>query len=679
MENPEHKYTNSLINESSPYLLQHAHNPVDWHPWNENTLKKAKEENKLILVSIGYSACHWCHVMEHESFEDEEVAKIMNENFICIKIDREERPDVDQVYMDAVQIISGRGGWPLNCFALPDGKPFWGATYFQRDQWVGILENIVLLSQTQLKKLEQQAEDIFAGISKTSFINLSANEISEYKISDTDEMAYILGNRIDRENGGFQGAPKFPMPNNFLFLLKYYFYSKNPEAKELVELTLDKMAKGGIYDQIGGGFARYSVDDHWHVPHFEKMLYDNAQLVSLYSEAFKASKNNSFEKVIKETLEFVQGELTSPEGGFYSALDADSEGVEGKYYVWQKEEFDKIVGDKSEILSAYFGMSEDAYWEDGNNVLIKNQSITDLAIKYQRSHEEVVQIIEEGKRKLFKERENRIRPGLDDKILTSWNALMLNGFVDAFFATKKNQYLEVAISNGEFLLKNLKQSDSGLYHNYKNETATIPGFLDDYAFVIKAFINLYQATFDEIWLIEARNFADYVFEHFYEKQSGMFYYTSDKGTDVIARKIEITDNVIPASNSSLANSLLKLGLYFEDMKYRQTAERMLSNVSEKLKEYPSAFSNWGMLFLKFVYSYSTFVVSGPEAKQKAKEVQNHYLPNVLVAGSQKGSLLPIFKNRYVANETLIYVCIGNECKLPVKTVNEAIDIFEREK
>ncbi len=486
MKNETQQQPNRLIDETSPYLLQHAFNPVDWHAWNAVTLEKAKIQNKLILVSVGYSACHWCHVMAHESFEDEEVAKIMNENFICIKVDREERPDVDQIYMDAVQLISGRGGWPLNCFALPDGRPFWGGTYFPKEQWKEILNSIIQLYSTQREKLLQQASEITEGIKRNDFINPDAGT-SGFDKEMTDDMVQHFSARFDNLEGGSKGAPKFPMPNNLLFLLRYYSQSRKPEFLAHVELTLKKMAAGGIYDQIGGGFARYSVDEHWHIPHFEKMLYDNAQLVSLYSEAYKLTKDEQYKDIIIETLEFVKRELTSPEGGFYSSLDADSEGVEGKYYVWEKNELEDLLGQNAPIIIDYFGIDQDAYWENGKNVLIKAVTISQLAEKYNKPEEVVRNLISESREKLLSKRSERARPDLDDKILTSWNGLMVKGYVDAYLATGKNEYLECAVKNANFLLKNMNTPNGGLYRSYKEGKSTVIGFLEDYAFVARSF------------------------------------------------------------------------------------------------------------------------------------------------------------------------------------------------
>ncbi|MCD4683843.1 MAG: thioredoxin domain-containing protein [Bacteroidales bacterium] len=675
MKDKDFKHTNKLIDETSPYLLQHAHNPVDWVAWNTETLAKAKSENKLILISIGYSACHWCHVMEHESFEYEEVANVMNDHFICIKVDREERPDVDQVYMDAVQKISGQGGWPLNCFALPDGRPFWGGTYFPKEQWIEILNNIVEIYKTQKKKLEQQAADITEGINRNDFLDLEPEDLFLTK-ETLEDMVHNFSAKFDKLEGGTKGAPKFPMPNNVLFLLRYYARTKKPEMLNHVELTLQKMTAGGIYDQIGGGFARYSVDDQWHVPHFEKMLYDNAQLVSLYAEAYQLTKNELYKKVVEETLKYVDLEMTNPEGGFYSTLDADSEGVEGKFYVWEKKEIETIIKKDSDIVIDYFGIDKDAYWEDGNNVLIRVKSVAQLADKYTKTDDEIFKILSEAKRKLLKNRSERVRPGLDDKILTSWNALMIKGFIDAYAAIGKSDYLETAIKNADFLLQKTKKDDGGLFHNYKNDKATIDGFLEDYAFMIEALIELYQATFDEKWISQAKQFMEYTIRHFYDDQSGMFYFTSDESNDLIARKMEVTDNVIPASNSSIANSLFFLSLIYEKAEYKQMAEKMLKQVEGKMIAYPSAFSNWGILYLNLVFPFHTLVITGEEALTKANELNRLYFPNIIRAGSIGKSELPIFKDRFVKDKTMIYVCTGSECKLPVENIEEALGQIE---
>ncbi len=670
------QYTNQLINESSLYLLQHAYNPVNWHAWNEETLAKAKKENKMILVSIGYSACHWCHVMEHESFEDEGVAELMNRNFICIKVDREERPDVDQIYMDAIHIIGGRGGWPLNCFALPDGRPFWGWTYLPKKQWIGILNNVVHLYNSQKLKLEQQAADVTEGIRRNELL-VPEQEDNAIDKELLDEMVQNFSTHFDNKEGGSNGSPKFPMPNNYLYLLRYYSLTKKLEILDHVELTLHKMASGGIYDQVGGGFSRYSVDDHWHIPHFEKMLYDNAQLVSLYSETYRLTKKEFYKQVIIETLEFIQWEMTSHEGAFYSALDADSEGEEGKFYVWEKGEINNIPGQDAEIVLEYFGIDRNAQWEDSKNVLIKSVTLPQLSEKYKKPLIEITEIISNSRKILLEKRSERVRPGLDDKTLTSWNALMLKGYVDAYKALGSKEYLDAAEKNASFIISNLKKPDGGLFHNYKNGNSTINGFLEDYAFVIDAFISLYQATFDLVWLTNAIDLLDYTITHFYNSEAGMFYFTSDENTDLITRKFEITDNVIPASNSSLANSLFQLSQYYENHEYQRVSEKMLSMVKDKMMKYPSAFTNWGILALNLVNQFHTIVICGDQALKLARQFDRHYLPGVLIAASDLESDLPIFQNRFLKDKTLIYVCSESGCQMPVETIEDAMKLIDR--
>jgi uncharacterized protein YyaL (SSP411 family) len=672
MDETNKQHTNLLIRETSPYLLQHAHNPVDWHPWNEETLAKAKDEDKPILVSIGYSACHWCHVMEHESFEDEKVAQMMNENFICIKVDREERPDVDQVYMDAVQAISGRGGWPLNCFALPNGRPFWGATYFPKEQWMSLLDQISNLYKNQRKSLEKQADDIEEGVKQNDLISVNTSG-PDFTTSQVAQMVTGLSRRFDPENGGNLGAPKFPMPNIYKFLLHYWYHTKSEDVLRHVETTLSKMAEGGIYDQIGGGFARYSVDDHWHVPHFEKMLYDNAQLVSLYADAYAATGKKQYKTVVDETLAFVTNELMSSEGGFYSALDADSEGEEGKFYVWTKKEVDDIVGDDTAIVAEYFGIDDEAYWESGKNVLVKAKSVSALTLKFRISEEAVEKIIKAARKKLFDARSKRVRPGLDDKILTSWNALMLKGFVDANKATKEKKYLEIARQNAEFITQNLLKSDGKLFRNYKNGKVSIPGFLDDYSFTIQAFIALYEVTFEEKWIQLAKQLTEYVLEHFYDSKTKLLFYTSDHHTDVVSRKFEVMDNVIPASISSMAIGLFQLSLIFEKPDYLKIAKHMLSAVEEKMLQFPSAFTNWGIQLMNLVYPYHTFVFTGPEATREAQKGYGKFLPNILFAGAFNHSDLPVFHDRFSESATQIFVCTANECLLPVERFDDAFD------
>ncbi len=662
----EHKHTNSLIKETSPYLLQHAHNPVDWYAWKDETLEKAKQENKLILISVGYSACHWCHVMEHECFEDEKLAKLMNDNFICIKVDREERPDVDQIYMLAVQLMTGRGGWPLNCFALPDGRPIYGGTYFPKKEWMNILVNIADVYQTNREKVVGYAVQLTEGVRLSEVVKINKEE-NDFTIDTLHQCYTKWKERFDNTEGGPDKAPKFPLPNNYQFLLRYAFSDseKQEEVLKHVHLTLTKMAFGGIYDQMGGGFSRYSVDHYWKVPHFEKMLYDNAQLVTLYSEAFRATQLPLYKQVVYETLAFVERELTSPEGGFYSALDADSEGVEGKYYVWQKEELQTILKGNFGLFANYFNVNENGLWEEGNYILVRKESDEIIAKKYNITEKELQQTLTEIKKELLSIREKRIHPGLDNKIIISWNALMLKAYTDAYTVFDEPHFLEVAIKNVNYIFNNALTEDNKLSHLIGN---TINGFLEDYSFLIEALITMYETTFDETYLQKANNLMHYCILHFRDKDSGMFYFTSDEDKALISRKMELSDNVIPSSNSSIAKSLFILAHHFENEEFMLMSRKMLNNVLNEIVDYGAGYSNWAMLLLYYTQPFYEVAIVGKSVHEKRKELNKHYFPNVIFAGCENQSALPLLKNRYVKDETFIYVCQDKTCNEPVREI-----------
>ncbi len=691
-----HKHTNHLIQESSPYLLQHAHNPVDWYPWSNEAFEKAKKENKLVLVSIGYSSCHWCHVMEKESFEDEETAKLMNENFVCIKVDREERPNIDMTYMTAVQIMTNSGGWPLNCFTLLDGRPFYGGTYFPNAQWKQVLIKLSELYKTEPRKVEEYAAQLTQEIKKMEIIKLNEEKIA-FTMEDAKSIYTQLEKSFDNEEGGPSRAPKFPMPVNYIFLLHYYHLTKNEKAIEHVKLTLSKMAFGGIYDQLGGGFARYSTDAKWKVPHFEKMLYDNAQLVSLYSETYQLTKEPLYKQIVFETLEFISREMTSSEGGFYSTLDADSEGEEGKYYVWKKPELEKILGEKFSVFSDYYNVNNIGFWEHGNYILLRKKPDEEVAKMHNLSVDELRKKISEAKKILLKKRGKRVSaPKADDKQLTSWNALMLKGYADAYAVFGEENFLNSALKNADFILTKLKNKNPiptlpkregvGLYHSYKNGKATVDGYLEDYSFAMEAFIALYQITFNEKWLNEAKQLMDYTITHFFDKESGMFFFTSDLSAEaaaqagldkeLIALKMETTDNVIPASNSSIAKDLFLLGIYFDDNNYKKISEQMLSNVKNELKQSGSWFCNWGLLLLNKAAPFYEVAIAGKDAEQKRKELNQIYIQNKLLVGSKTKSSLPLLQDRYVEGKTMIYVCENKVCKLPVEKTEEAVKLMK---
>ena len=676
-DSSKHKFTNHLINETSPYLLQHAHNPVNWYAWGDEALEKAARENKIMLISIGYSACHWCHVMEHESFENEEVAKIMNDNFVCIKVDREERPDIDQIYMNAVHLMNQRGGWPLNCFTLPDGRPFFGGTYFPTAQWKQVLVKVAQEYKQNPDKVIEYAEKLTQGVKQSELIQLNTEQ-PLFVVSDLKVIVEKWSKSFDNKEGGPDRAPKFPLPNNYQFLLQYSNLTKDNDILEHIKLTLDKMAYGGIYDQVGGGFARYSTDALWKVPHFEKMLYDNAQLVALYAEAYQATNNPLYKQIVYETLEYIEREMTAPVGAFYSALDADSEGEEGKYYVWKKDELKEILDDQFEIFADYYNVNSTGLWEHGNYILLRKKSNEEIAKKHDMTVNELLKEIGTAKKKLLTIREKRIKPGLDDKSLTSWNALMLNGLVDAYTVFNEPKFLKAALKNANFILTTVKRDDGGLFHSYKKGRTTINGYLEDYAFTIEAFIALYEATFDEKWLNTAKELMEYTIEHFYDKTSGMFFFTSDLDKALIARKMEVNDNVIPASNSSIAKSLFMLGHYFDNKSFNDISTQMLNNVKNYMSSYGSGYSNWGLLMLNKVSIFYEVAIVGKDADQKRAELNQYYIPNKMLIGSLsaeqtgKESSLPLLKNKHVKGETIIYVCIDKACKLPVSEVSEAV-------
>jgi len=656
---------NELSKETSPYLLQHAENPVHWKAWNTNTLSEAKTSNQLIIVSIGYSACHWCHVMEHESFEDHEVAQTMNAHFTNIKVDREERPDVDAVYMKAVQIMTQRGGWPLNVVTLPDGRPIWGGTYFRKNEWINTLEQLQELYQTQPDKIIEYAEKLQAGLESLSIIPESKIEVSQELLIPLVEK---WKKSFDLEFGGMARAPKFMMPNNYAFLMRYGFQNNDQELLDFVDLTLTKMAYGGLFDTIDGGFSRYSVDIKWHVPHFEKMLYDNGQLVSLYADAYKRTQNPLFKEVIEKTLAFVSRAWLTEEGAFYSALDADSLNQEqhleeGAFYVWTTPELKAILKEDFDLFSIVFNINSFGHWEHNNYVLIQNQSLGDIANQNQISVFELQTKKQQWEKTLFEIRESRSKPRLDDKCLTSWNVIMLKGYVDAYKALQNKKYLETAIQNAEFILKKLWSPEGNLWHSYKNNQSSINGFLEDYAIVIDAFISLYEATFDEKWLQHAKQLTDYSLDHFYDETTSFFTFKSDLDDALITQHYETEDNVIPASNSMMAKNLWQLSIYYNHPFYEKVSTSMIHKIIPNI-DYPSAFSNWLDAFLNLSNQNKEFAICGNEALLYGTECNKQYKPNVVLAGSTKPSSLPFLANRFVADKNLFYVCQNKTCNLP---------------
>lgn len=664
--------SNRLKDQSSPYLLQHADNPVDWFPWGEEALSKARTENKLILVSIGYSACHWCHVMEHESFENQEVADIMNKYFVCIKIDREVRPDIDQIYMNAVQLMTGSGGWPLNCFCLPDQRPIYGGTYFRKADWKILLHNLAEFWEKKPDEAVEYAVKLTEGIHQSEQLIKVIGKVG-YTIEDVLAIFEPWKRSFDLVEGGYNRAPKFPLPNNWQFMLRYAHFMKDDAAHMAARITLQKMAFGGIYDQIGGGFARYSVDGKWHVPHFEKMLYDNAQLVSLYAEAYQYTPDPIYKDVVYECLDFVEREMTSAEGGFYSALDADSEGVEGKFYTFSKNELKTILGKDEDLFSIYYQVTDEGNWEEeGTNILLRKFDNDELAIKLGLTVQDLKNKISVLKEKVLSARSGRIRPGLDNKILASWNGMMLKAYTDAYRVFGESKFLEMAILSAGFIQNELIHNH-GISRVYKANSSSEEwsgAFLDDYAFVIEGLIGLYEASFDESYLQTAKRLTDHTISDFYDYQSGMFFYTAGSGEQLIARKQEIMDNVIPSSNSVMAHNLYKLGHFFDQQEYLDMSGQMLRNVQPQIKSYGSGYSNWASLLLNNVFGTFEIAVTGPEAEQKRAGIEKYYIPNKILLGGTSGTL-PLLNDKWAA-ETKIYVCRNNTCLLPVTEVIDAI-------
>jgi len=662
---------NKLQAEHSPYLKQHAHNPVHWYPWGEEALQKAKSENKLIIVSIGYSACHWCHVMERESFENEAIAETMNKFFVSIKIDREERPDIDQIYMIAVQLMTNAGGWPLNCICLPDGRPIYGGTYFKPHDWQQVLLQIAQMWEEKPEVALDYANRLTEGIQNAE--KLPIQEIPEqYTFEDIKQVVEPWKNHFDDQDGGYRRAPKFPLPNNWLFFLRYGHLAKDQAVLDHVHFTLKKMANGGIYDQIGGGFARYSVDGQWHVPHFEKMLYDNAQLISLYSEAYQERPMPLYKSLVEETINWAVREMLDANGGFYSALDADSEGVEGKFYTFDYDEFD-ILGADAELARQYYNIVKSGNWtEEQTNIPFVRPDDEDLIREVGFETAQWDEYLGEIKKKLLEYRSKRVRPGLDHKQLTTWNALMLKGLLDAYRVFNKEKYLSLALDTAKFL-EQYAMHDGEMLHQPADQNRTIPGFLDDYAFTIEAFITLYETTFEEEWLEKAKNLMDKAISFFFDASQGTFYYTGNQAEELIARKSEIMDNVIPASTSTIVRQLFKLALLFDNNVYQSIAEQVFANVYPHIKSYGSAYSNWAIQLLELHYGVWEVALTGTEALEWRKELDEHYIPNKITLGGTK-SKLPLLEHKE-GLDSKAYLCQRKTCSLPQSSIADIIELI----
>ncbi len=667
--------TNALIHEKSPYLLMHANNPVHWYPWRKDALEKAQKENKLLVISIGYAACHWCHVMEQESFSNADVASLMNEFFVSIKIDREERPDLDQVFMDVAHLTTGRGGWPLNIIALPDGRPIFAGTYFQQRQWINLLNEVNQIFITDNQQLEVLAEQIKHGIERMDFVGVVKDSVLFTEEVMQKTIASWKSN-MDMVWGGNYGAPKFPMPVEYNFLLSYISKQEDKEVLNYINTSLTRMAYGGLFDHLEGGFARYSVDEYWHVPHFEKMLYDQGQLIEVYSKAYRYTKNPLYKKVVKETIAFVNNELMAPEGAYYASVNADSEGEEGKYYIWTKKEIEDILQDEAKVFCEVYNVTDEGNWRDGSNVLFQSECISEIADTLQMEAGELENILDRNKAELYKHRSFRKRPSLDNKILTSWNAIMIKGLVQAYRALGEQEYLEQALQVSQLIKQKAIRPGGALWRSLKGATGSINAFLDDYAMLIDAWIDLYQVTFDEQWILLAQELLEYVRAHFFNEDNQLFYYTSILDEPLLVRKSEMSDNVIPASNSVMALNIYRLSKYFLQKEGYYTSLQMLKNISGKIDEHGKYYANWQRLKLYFIYGTNELVVCGndEDIKNQHQDLLSEFLPFVFLASSK--NKLPITEGKSKAGLAFC-ICNDNACMPPISTLPEVLETLHR--
>ncbi len=666
---------NRLKNETSPYLLQHQDNPVDWYPWGNEAFAKAASEDKPILLSVGYSACHWCHVMAHESFEDETTAELMNRHFVNIKLDREERPDIDAIYMNAVQAMTGSGGWPMMVVMTPAGQPFFGGTYFPKEERHGLPSfQRVLLSladawQTRREDVLMSAANMTQYLSKVNTFTEQDIELGEDILSDALEQ---LEQRHDARYGGFGSAPKFPPHSGLRFLLR----QAETRYHSIALHTLEQMARGGIYDQLGGGFARYSVDEIWLVPHFEKMLYDNAQLVQRYAEAFRLSQNPLYQRIVEETLDWVAREMTSSEGGFYSALDADSEGVEGKYYVWSEEEFDALLGQDSRLAKAAYAISSMGNFE-GKNILTWKYDTPLLAERFQLGHDELLARLKSGKERLLVARGRRVRPGLDDKILCSWNSLMVAAYADAGRILKRQDYIDIARRAAGFIRDKMLH-DGRLYHSYKAGIAKVNGLLEDYTYYGLALVSLYRASFESEWLELAFNMAETILEHFQDKDNGGFFSTPDDGEALIVRPKNDFDSPNPSDNAAAAELLITLARYADRPDWENVAVQAIRSMTEGMRKHPTGFGTLLCALEQHLSPAREIAIIGPKAQaaELLAVIDQYASPDTVVAlieapDDPLSQRLPFLQQRDMkGGQVTVYVCEAGVCKLPVTGVAE---------
>ncbi len=670
------KHTNRLIDSSSPYLLQHAHNPVNWHAWGEEALSAAREQDKPILLSVGYAACHWCHVMEQQSFENEEIARLMNENFINIKVDREERPDVDAIYMNFVQMATGSGGWPLTVFLTPNQVPFYGGTYFPPEDSYGrpgfkrVLRSVADTYRNRRSELEKNREEIVQALGQRT-PGRAGEQLEEGLLNQA--FTQVLP-QFDSQHGGFGGAPKFPSTMVLGFLLRYYQRTGTEKALEMVRLSLDEMARGGIYDQLGGGFHRYTVDERWLVPHFEKMLYDNALLSRLYLEAYQVTGDSYYREIVEETLEFVGREMMDPAGGFYSSQDADSEGEEGKFYVWTPAQVEAVLGKEDALIfNSYFDVTDSGNFE-GKSILHHHRTLSELSDSVGRSEKELKGLLDQARRKLLEARQERVRPPLDDKVLTAWNGMMLTSFAEAAFVLNDARFLEIAVKNAEFLASTI-MVEGRLLRSWRQGRAHLNGYLEDYALVIEGWLATYQVSGEVCWLDHASRLMERQFELFQDEEENDFYFTSSDHEKLLIRQKEYLDNATPAGNGVTCQNLLRLAILLGKKEYRDLAQSMLHRVSGGLAQFPSAFGNWLQALDFLLGPAQEIAVVGKSSEWEAllQPVREKFLPHKVLAFLEKPDSelvrrIPLLEGKTaIDDQATVYVCRNYSCQEPVTT------------
>jgi len=664
-ESENHQFTNELIKETSPYLLQHAHNPVNWKPWSNEAFKKASDENKLVVLSVGYSTCHWCHVMEEESFEDLEVAKLMNEKFVSIKVDREERPDLDMVYQTALQLVNGTGGWPMNAIIMPNGSPVFLGTYHEKENWKNILLKFSTEYEKNPDKMQEYATMLSEGVQEVydQPANQIANAISPNKIENGISSWSSLW---DNEWGGNQGEQKFILPTNLIMLLNYAVLEQDENAKNHVLKTLNSVVHGGIYDHVDGGFFRYSTDHMWKVPHFEKMLYDNAQLINLLSKAYKLTGNEEFKVAVEETFKFLHTEMRNEQGGYFSAMDADTDGEEGLYYIWKKDELQDLLQNDFELFAQYYGIVDGEVWENGNFVLNNKISKSEFLQTNTLNEEELNEKLGKWKKLLNQARQKRTKPKKDYKILTSWNALLIDGYLEAYKAFGDDNYLNEAISVFNYLTAN-NYTNGQLVHSYTKDSKQREVFLEDFAFLAKSAFSLFEVTMETKYLDFSKELMQNA-EQKYKSNSVLYYYNI--ANDLVPSIINTSDGVVPSANAIMAQNFLKIGHLEYNTDYLQKAETMGALVTSDFENHAVSYGAWGSLLLQQAYPYYEIVIVGENAEQLLSQMSKTYIANTILVGSKSESEISLFKDRYIDEDTFIYVCQNNTCKLPVKTIDE---------